>query len=163
MRIASLFAIIAAVIFAIFVLWEILRRTKKIGNGVYNKWVIKVSNILLIIIGCLFVFTPFNNSYYLGDDQKRNIEHHLPQIDSSMPLVVSNRFLILYKSFTKEPIRHETKTIYRDLFGYDRIEDIFVNEKQLCIDFKIDTYRIDTLMARMVDVDFTTRNCACPS
>ena len=81
------------------------------------------------MIGCIYIFAPFSNSYYLGDEQKRNIELHLPQIDSSMQLVISDRYLIEYLSLSKDSIRHERKTIYRDLIGYDRIEDDFINER----------------------------------
>ncbi|MDD4712968.1 MAG: hypothetical protein PHP34_06515 [Bacteroidales bacterium] len=129
MKTTSLFAIIVAVLLAIIVITVVLRSTKKIENRRCYNFVIKLSNFLLIMIGCLYILSPSNISFYLGDEQKRNIELHLPQIDSSMQLVIFDRYLIKYESIAKDPIRHEIKTIYRDLFGYDRIEDVFVNEK----------------------------------
>jgi len=33
----------------------------------------------------------------------------------------------------------------------------YINDKQLCMDFRIETYRIDTLIARMMDVDFSNQ------
>lgn len=129
MKITSLFAIIITVLLAIVVITFILRTTKKIEKRGYYTFVIKLSNFLLILIGSLYIFSPSFTSFYLGDEQKRNIELHLPQIDSSMQLVIFDRFLIKYESIATDPIRHDTKSIHRDLFGYDRIEDVFVNEK----------------------------------
>lgn len=39
----------------------------------------------------------------------------------------------------------------------DTADYFSINDKQLCIEFNIDTYRIDTLMVRMINVDFSNQ------
>lgn len=129
MKTASLFALIAALLIVISAILFFIKGTKKIENQGNYKFIFKIINTLLIMIGCTYFLSPFSTSYYLGEEQKRNIELHLPQIDSSMQLVISDRYLIEYISLSKDSIRHERKTIYRDLIGYDRIEDYFINER----------------------------------
>jgi len=104
-----------------------LKKTKKIENNGSYKFIQKIVNALLLIISCLF-FYPFGSSYYLGEEQERNLDLHLPQIDSSMQLVLMNKQLIYYQSISKASIRHVSKTIYRDLIGYDRMDDDFIND-----------------------------------
>ncbi len=129
MRTMSFFAIIAITILIIYIILVLLRKTSKPDNTGYYTTSIKVLHSFMIIIGSLFAFTPFSNSYYLGHEQKQNTKYHLPQIDSTMQLIIHDRFIIGYRTFSKESIRHDRKTIHRDLYGYDRVEDEFVNEK----------------------------------
>ena len=129
MRIMSFFAIIAIAILIIYIILVLLRKTSKPDNTVYYTISIKVLHFFMIIIGSLFAFTPFSNSYYLGHEQKQNTKYHLPQIESTMQLIIHDRFIIGYRTISKESIRHDIKTIHRDLYGYDRVEDEFINEK----------------------------------
>lgn len=129
MRTMTFFAIIAMAIIILLLILVVLRKRTKPENVGYFSFSIKVLQSFMIIIGSLFAFTPFSNSYHLGDEQKHNTKYHLPQIDSTMQLIIHDRIIIGYSSFSKESIRHDIKTIYRDLYGYDRVEDEFINEK----------------------------------
>ncbi len=57
-------------------------------------------------------------------------------------------------SVLKAKIENEIADLSKRLDAEDYTS---INDKQLCIDFNIDTYRIDTLMARMINVDFSNQ------
>ena len=109
------------------ILWSLENkpRISKIGK--------KIGRFSLYWIALMIVYVNINNlkrNYFLWSEQQFWEEYNLPQIDSTMILESSRKNEDRYVSWSKDSIRHSSKTVIYDVFDVYSVTDEFINYKE---------------------------------
>ncbi len=126
MKFETLFWIIAGVLFFIGLICMMIV-LKKMGEAPkaikFGKWILTTIGVLLFWI----FYIPDRTNYHVDFDSSDWEEYGVPQIDSLMFLSRWDNGEQRYSSWSKDSIRHYSKTIEYDMFDIYKIEDLFIN------------------------------------
>src|ERR1017187_9134983 len=105
-------AISALVVAAIIELNHLSKDSETVKKNNLPTFLFRVSMVIILILP---VFSKFPD-YNLVSEQQYWYKHSLPEIDTLMQVDCIMFRAIYYKSFSKNSIRHDSKTIQYDLF-----------------------------------------------
>lgn len=124
------------ILFAVFLLVVVIlglflyAQSEKAKRSKAGKIILKISVVFFLINGFFLTNGSGRNDNYSNSScQEYWGQHQLPQIDSTMSLIDFSRKRDYYLSWSKDSIKHHSKTVRYDIFDIFSIEHNFSNSK----------------------------------